>query len=175
MRGMFASRRGSHSAPVLKHGKFVLSFYSIFINVCMERLMWGNQWHNCTLNSGEGHSSRGGTFCSLYAAVMFPRRLNILYVRPRWFGLAALRVMSLSESTVVWVGSCNCSYIHNRVSYYIKKCPTSEVSDNRIVNNFIQLKLRHIKFTLKCPSSSLSCAVVVQRCSCSYYSNIHIL
>jgi hypothetical protein len=29
MRGMFAIRRGSLSAPVLKHGKFVLSFYSI--------------------------------------------------------------------------------------------------------------------------------------------------
>jgi hypothetical protein len=32
MRGMFASRRGSLPAPVIKHGKFVLSFYSILIN-----------------------------------------------------------------------------------------------------------------------------------------------
>jgi hypothetical protein len=49
--------------------------------------MWGNQWHDCTLDSGdghssasgEGHSSRGETFCSLYVAVMFPRLLNTLY------------------------------------------------------------------------------------------------
>jgi hypothetical protein len=34
---MFASRRGSLTAPVIKHGKFVLSFYSILINVCMYR------------------------------------------------------------------------------------------------------------------------------------------
>jgi hypothetical protein len=34
---MFASRRGSLSAPVIKHGKFVLSFYSILINVCIYR------------------------------------------------------------------------------------------------------------------------------------------
>jgi hypothetical protein len=53
--------------------------------------MWGNQWHDCTLDSGEGHSSaseeghssRGETFCSLYAAVMFPRRFNTLYIRNR--------------------------------------------------------------------------------------------
>jgi hypothetical protein len=37
MWGMFASRRGSLSAPVIKHGKFVLSFYSILINMCMYR------------------------------------------------------------------------------------------------------------------------------------------
>jgi hypothetical protein len=35
MRGMFASRRGSISACVINHGTFVLSFYSILINVCM--------------------------------------------------------------------------------------------------------------------------------------------
>jgi hypothetical protein len=35
MRGMFPSRRGSLSAPVINHGKFVLSFYCIVINVCM--------------------------------------------------------------------------------------------------------------------------------------------
>jgi hypothetical protein len=34
---MFANRKGSLSAPVIKHGKFVLSFYSILINVCMYR------------------------------------------------------------------------------------------------------------------------------------------
>jgi hypothetical protein len=32
---MFASRRGPISASVINHGKFVLSFYSIIINVCM--------------------------------------------------------------------------------------------------------------------------------------------
>jgi hypothetical protein len=32
---MFASRSGSISAPVINHGKFVLSFYSILINVCI--------------------------------------------------------------------------------------------------------------------------------------------
>jgi hypothetical protein len=37
MRGMFASRKGSLSAPVIKQGKFLLSFYSIRINVCMHR------------------------------------------------------------------------------------------------------------------------------------------
>jgi hypothetical protein len=36
MWGMFA-RRVSLSAPVIKHGKFVLSFYSILLNVCMYR------------------------------------------------------------------------------------------------------------------------------------------
>jgi hypothetical protein len=55
--------------------------------------MWGNQWHDCTLDSGEGHRSRGEMFCSLYAAVMFHRRLNTLYklaagrwmyIKPRW-------------------------------------------------------------------------------------------
>jgi hypothetical protein len=40
MRGMFASRRGSLSAPVIKNGKFVLSFCSILINVCMFRNWW---------------------------------------------------------------------------------------------------------------------------------------
>jgi hypothetical protein len=33
MRSMFASKRGSISAPVIKHGKSVLSFYSILIKV----------------------------------------------------------------------------------------------------------------------------------------------
>jgi hypothetical protein len=37
MQGMFASRRGFLSAPVIKQGKFVLSFYSILINVCTYR------------------------------------------------------------------------------------------------------------------------------------------
>jgi hypothetical protein len=31
---MFASRRGRLSVLVIKHGKFLLSFYSILINVC---------------------------------------------------------------------------------------------------------------------------------------------
>jgi hypothetical protein len=35
--GSLFARRGSLSAPVMKHGKFVLSFYSILINVCMYR------------------------------------------------------------------------------------------------------------------------------------------
>jgi hypothetical protein len=35
MRGMFPSRRGSLWKPVVKHGKFVSSFYNILINVCM--------------------------------------------------------------------------------------------------------------------------------------------
>jgi hypothetical protein len=41
---MFVSRRGSLSTPVIKHGKFVLSFYSIPINVCKHgKLTSGNQ------------------------------------------------------------------------------------------------------------------------------------
>jgi hypothetical protein len=78
MRSMFASRKGSLSAPVIKHGKFVLYFYSILINVCMyrkwcegvhvQKVMWGNQQRDCTLASGEGHSSRWETFHPLYAA-----------------------------------------------------------------------------------------------------------
>jgi hypothetical protein len=35
IQGMYASRRGSLSAPVTKHAKFVSSFYSILINLCM--------------------------------------------------------------------------------------------------------------------------------------------
>jgi hypothetical protein len=35
MRDMFASRRGSILAPVINHGKFMLFFYGILINVCM--------------------------------------------------------------------------------------------------------------------------------------------
>jgi hypothetical protein len=37
MRGMFASRRGALWTPVIKHGKFMLSFYSILIHVCLYR------------------------------------------------------------------------------------------------------------------------------------------
>jgi hypothetical protein len=63
---MFVSRRGSLWAPVIKHGKFVLSFYSILIDLCMYR-------HWCegisdTLASGKEQSSRGETFQPLYAA-----------------------------------------------------------------------------------------------------------
>jgi hypothetical protein len=56
MRGMFASRRGSLWKPVIKHSKFVLSFYSILINVCKETDMRESA-NDCTLASGEGHGS----------------------------------------------------------------------------------------------------------------------
>jgi hypothetical protein len=39
---MFASRRGSLSAPATKYGKFMLSFYSILYKcVHVQKLMWG--------------------------------------------------------------------------------------------------------------------------------------
>jgi hypothetical protein len=37
MRGIFASRKEPLSAPVIKHGKFVLTFYSVLTNVCTYR------------------------------------------------------------------------------------------------------------------------------------------
>jgi hypothetical protein len=55
---MFASRRGPLPAPVIKHGKFVLSFYSILINV--RKLTWESA-SDCTLASGKGLGSGGET------------------------------------------------------------------------------------------------------------------
>jgi hypothetical protein len=39
-----------------------------------------NQRHDCTLTSGEGYSSHREMFHLLYAAVLFPLCLNILYI-----------------------------------------------------------------------------------------------
>jgi hypothetical protein len=55
------------STPVMKHGKFVLFFYSILINVCTETDVRESA-DNYTLASGKGHSSRGETFHPIYAA-----------------------------------------------------------------------------------------------------------
>jgi hypothetical protein len=60
---MFASRKGSLSAPVIKHSKFVLSFYSILTETDVRKSA-----NDCTFASGEGQSSRGETFHALYAA-----------------------------------------------------------------------------------------------------------
>jgi hypothetical protein len=56
MRGIFISRRGSLSAPVIKHDKFVLSFYSILINVCMYR-NWCEGISNATVLSLAGKAT----------------------------------------------------------------------------------------------------------------------
>jgi hypothetical protein len=58
MQGMFASRRGSISAPVINHGKFVLSFYSIPINVSKETDMRESP-NDSTFAGGEGQGGRG--------------------------------------------------------------------------------------------------------------------
>jgi hypothetical protein len=67
MRGMFASRRGSLSAPVIKHGKFVLSSYSILINVCACKETDVRESPNdSTYAGGERQGSRGETFRPIY-------------------------------------------------------------------------------------------------------------
>jgi hypothetical protein len=55
---MFAGRKGSLSTPVIKHGKFVLSFYSIFI--CKETEVRESP-NDSTLVGGEGQDGRGQT------------------------------------------------------------------------------------------------------------------
>jgi hypothetical protein len=58
MRGMFASRRGSLSAPVIKHGKFVLSALSL---------------------AGKGTVVAEKRSSRYTLQVPFPHRLNSLY------------------------------------------------------------------------------------------------
>jgi hypothetical protein len=61
MRGMFASSRGSISARVINHGKFVLSFYSILINVCIEKTDVRESSNVSIFAGGEWQGGRGET------------------------------------------------------------------------------------------------------------------
>jgi hypothetical protein len=62
---MFASRRGSISAPVIEHGKFVLSFYSILMCACKETDVRESP-SDSTPSGWEGQGSRGETFHMIY-------------------------------------------------------------------------------------------------------------
>jgi hypothetical protein len=82
MRGMFASIRGSLSAPVTKHGKLVLSFYNILINVCMYR-NWREGINDTTALSLAGKGTvvaeKRSSRSTLH--VPFPLQLNTLYMQ----------------------------------------------------------------------------------------------
>jgi hypothetical protein len=63
---MFASRRGSLSAPVIKHGKFALSLYSILINVHI-RTDVRESLNVSIFAGGEGQGGRGEMGYSVFA------------------------------------------------------------------------------------------------------------